>query len=447
MDFATRQYNHNFRMDPIVRFRTDTDFYKFSMGQVIEAKHPMTRVSFEVTNRTKDVRLAEIVDMAEVREQLDHARTLRYTKSELINLQGQTFYGVEGMLKPAFIDHLSRSVLPDYDLSIDAETGQFVFRTEGRWAEVTDWEIHALEIFNELRTRAVMRRMSRSALDILYARAKVKLYAKLQRLASAPGLTVSDFGTRRRHSHLWQEHCILTACEVLGEKFVGTSNVYLAAKHGLEAKGTNAHELPMVYAALAAAQGSDDEAIRASQYDVLKDWQSTYGEHLRIFLPDTFGSTQFLADAPDWIQWWSGARPDSKEPMEAGNELIAFWRRLGQDPSKKLCIFADGMDVRLPGEKLQGSDMISVLDHFRDRLAVTFGWGTTFTNDFVGCPAGDPLALKPLSLVCKVDRVNGHPAVKLSDNHSKARSSSGEELERYRRIFGSAGMAEVPTLV
>src|SRR3546814_13372380 len=91
-----------------------------------------------------------------------------------------------------------------------------------------------------MRSRASQRAMSRSQLDILYARAKVKLYAKMEKLRELPELNVSDFGTRRRHSFLWQEHCILTAKEVLGDGFTGTSNVYLALKHGFEATGTNA---------------------------------------------------------------------------------------------------------------------------------------------------------------------------------------------------------------
>lgn len=42
-----------------------------------------------------------------------------------------------------------------------------------------------------------------------------------------------------------------------------------------------------------------------------------------------------------------------------------------------------------------------------------------------------------MSLVCKVTRVNGRPAVKLSDNPEKA-SGDTEEVARYRRVFGSA---------
>lgn len=445
MDFATRQYNHNFRTDPIVRSRLDTDTYKFLMGQVIDQKHPMTQVRFSLTNRTKDVRLADIIDERELREQLDHARTLRYTKSELIWLRGQTFFGEEGIFKSSYISTLARSHLPEYELSVNRETGQYVFETEGRWVEATDWEIHALEIFNELRNRALMREMGRSTLDIVYARAKVKLYAKLERLARIDGLTVSDFGTRRRHSHLWQEHCIATAAEVLGSKFVGTSNTYFAMTHDLEAKGTNAHELPMVFAALTA--GEDDDALRASQYAVLHDWKAAYGDNLRVFLPDTFGTSQFLEHAPDWVAWWKGARPDSKEPIEGGEELIRFWQRHGVDAQKKLIVFADGMDVRIDGHSPNGADIGDVHAHFRGKTNPTFGWGTMFTNDFIDCVPGDPLRLKPISLVCKVHSANGRPAVKLSDNFEKATGPSSSEVDRYRRVFGSAGMANAPVLV
>lgn len=446
INFAKRASDHlHYDIDPIVRSRLDTDFYKILMAQLIHSRHPMTRVKLSLRNRTSDVRLADIVPIEAMRAQFDHARTLRYRQQELIWLRGNTFYGEDGIFKPGFIDALRRSQLPEYELSIDKESGQFVFETEGNWGEVTDWEIHALSIVNEMRNRAVMARMAPHELDILYARAMSKLAAKLERLKQHPDITISDFGTRRRHSFLWQRWVVDFMAEMLGPQYVGTSNAFIAMETGCEAKGTNAHELAMVYAALAAATGTDekaDQAIRDSQYAVLKDWQNEYHERLRVMLPDAYGTTQFLRGAPDWVQWWTGARPDSKEPVEAGEELIAFWKSMGQDPSKKLTIFSDGMDVRIPGYEPNGTDIIETHEHFKGRTIDTYGWGTSLTNDFRGCAMGDPDVLKPLSLVCKVHSVNGHPAVKLSDNPTKATSPSQAEIERYKRVFGIDGIGE-----
>ena len=444
MDFARRAWDHSFPFDPIVRTLLDTDFYKILMAQMLHEKHWNDHATFALSNRSRDVRLADMIDMGELREQLDHARSLRFEPNELIWLRGQTFYGQEGMFTPHFIDFLRRLRLPEYELSADAETGQIRFATHGRWCEATFWEIPLLSIVNEMRCRAILKGMSRSRLDILYARAKVKLYAKLERLAGLPDLNLTDFGTRRRHSFLWQEHCVLTAAEVLGKGFTGTSNAYLAMTHGLEAKGTNAHELPMGFAAMC---GPDDDAcLKAAQYRVLQQWQSSYRGELLVFLPDTFGTTQFLADAPQWVANWTGARPDSKAPVEAGEELIAFWKRMAVDPQKKLIVFSDGMDVPLTGGEANGHDILGVHRHFHGRVRLGFGWGTMLTNDFLGCDPQDGESLKPISLVCKLVDANGHSAVKLSDNYAKAMGPP-DEVARYRRVFGSAGMAEAPTLV
>ena len=444
MDFARRAWNHSFPMDPIVRTLLDTDFYKFLMGQMIWEKHFNVEAGFALSNRTASVRLAELIDIEALREQLDHVRGLRFAANELIWLRGQTFYGQEGMFSPAYVEFLRRLELPDYELGTDPESGQIVFETHGRWAEVTFWEIYVLAIVNELRNRAVLRTMGRSQLDILYARAKVKLYAKLERLAALPDLNLTDFGTRRRHGFLWQEHAVLTAREVLGDAFTGTSNAYLAMKHGIEARGTNAHELPMALAAM--CPSDDDGCLGAAQYRVLQQWQNSYRGGLLIFLPDTFGTTQFLRDAPSWVADWTGARPDSKPPIEGGEELIAFWRRTGADPADKLIIFSDGMDVEIPGYRPNGSDIVAVHEHFHGKVRLGFGWGTMLTNDFLGCHPADPDAFKPISLVCKLTSANGHAAVKLSDNAGKA-AGPAAEIERYRRVFGSEGVTWVETRV
>lgn len=449
MDFAKRAFDHSYHIDPIVRSLLDTDFYKLLMLQFIWKKYYHTRATFAVVNRTKPVRLADIIDENQLRAQLDHVRSLRFTNSELVWLRGQSFYGQRGLFEEGFLDFLRNFQLPDYHLSrevIDGqETGQFTLEFAGTWVQSTLWEIYALEILGELRYRTVMRTMNRSQLDIMYARAKVKLYDKLTVLTGLDGLNLTDFGTRRRHSFLWQEHCVLTAKEVLGEKFTGTSNAYLAMKYDLEAKGTNAHELPMVLAALA---GSDDAKLKDAQYEVLRQWQQVYRGGLLVMLPDTFGTTQFLEGlSPVMARTWTGARPDSKEPIAGGEELIEFWQRT--DPGKvqdKLIIFSDGLDVHLPHATPHGADIPTLHAHFKGRVRVGFGFGTNLTNDFSDCHPIEPGAMKAISLVCKVKEADGKPCAKLSDNYEKV-TGSAETVARYRRVFGSAGMANVPVQV
>ena len=407
-DLATRVYNHTFRIDPIVRTLLDTDFYKLLMSQMIWKLHRERRVTFQLINRTTGVRLADIVDERELIDQLDHARALRLAKNELIWLAGNSFYGAKQIFEPAFMEWLAGFRLPEYELT--QRDGQYELRFEGPWCETTMWEIPALAIINELRARAAMRSMSRFDLDVLYARAKAKLWSKVERLRvlkrEGP-LRISDFGTRRRHGFLWQRWCVEAMQEGLGDTFIGTSNVKHAMDTGLEAIGTNAHELPMVYAALA---NSDDE-LRDAPYHVLRDWANMYGGNLLIVLPDCFGTTSFLARAPDWVADWKGARPDSKSPIAAAHELIAWWR--------------DAVAIRSRSSSCCPTPWTSTRSRARrgrcrGKANLSIGWGTNLTNDFKDCaPAGVDGELAAISLVCKVVEADGRPTVKLSDNPNK----------------------------
>jgi nicotinate phosphoribosyltransferase len=435
-DIATRVYNHTFRIDPAVRTLLDTDFYKLLMLQMIWKMHPKRRVAFQLINRTTSVRLADIVDERELIDQLDHARTLRFAKNELIWLAGNMFYGTRHIFEPEFMEWLATFQLPEYELT--KRDGQYELRFNGPWTGTTMWEIPALAIISELRARAAMRDMSRFDLDVLYARAKAKLWSKVERLRilqhDQGPVRITDFGTRRRHSFLWHRWCVEAMQEGLGASFIGTSNVKHAMDTGLEAIGTNAHELPMVYAALA----EDDEALFEAQYNVLKDWATMYGGNLLVVLPDCFGTTSFLKNAPDWVADWKGARPDSKLPIAAAQELIDWWKDRGRDPREKLVVLSDAMDV----DSIE--DAVRAL---HGQVNLSFGWGTNLTNDFVGCaPAGVDGQLKAISFVCKVVEADGLPAVKLSDNPNKVMGPP-EEVERYRRVFGLAGMKATPVTV
>ena len=419
-DIATRVYNHTFKLDPIIRSLLDTDVYKLLMLQTIWKEFARVPVTFSLINRSPAVRLAETIDEAELRAQLDHARAVRLTKKERIWLAGNTFYGKERLFSPEFLAWLGEYRLPGYDLRV--EDGQLRIDFSGPWAEITLWEIPVLSIISELRSRAATRGIGRFELDVLYARAKARLWEKVVRLNALPEIRIADFGTRRRHGFLWHRWCVEAMKEGLGEKFIGTSNVLQAMELDIEAIGTNAHELPMVRAAMAA----DDRQLLHSPYSVLESWQRTYEGNLLVVLPDTYGTTAFLRHAPHWVAQWSGFRIDSKDPIEGGEEIISWWTAMGQDPQEKLLIFSDGLDI---------DSIERAYHHFTGRVRLGFGWGTLLTNDLRDCsPVTNP-ALDPISLVCKVTRANHKPTVKLSDNPEKA-SGPPQLIERYRNVFG-----------
>jgi nicotinate phosphoribosyltransferase len=459
VNFAERAHNHNWELDPVTRSLLDTDFYKLLMLQFIWKHYPKTRVQFTLFNRSSGGPVDTFAH-EELIEQLDHARNVRFRRSELVWLAGNTFYGRRGIFEPAFLEWLERDFrLSDYELSL--KDGHFHLSFDGLWTDTTMWELYSLSIINELRTRANLKKLSEFGLDILYAKAKTKLWTKIERLRGVPNLRVADFGTRRRHSFLWQEYVVEAMASNLESGFTGTSNAFLAHKHDLEAIGTNAHELPMVLAAL--VPQDDDEALKASQYHVLEIWQKTYDGALRIMLPDTFGTTQFLEGAPDWAADWTGQRIDSKDPYIAGDEYIEWLKTRGRDPHEKLIIASDALDVDdilglhayfggTLASRITAKDFRSAVD-FHDRrkwtpdrrIRFSAGWGTLLTNDFRDCDPSGNGGFDPISLISKVSSVEGRPAVKLSDNYAKALGPA-VEIERYRRVFGTVGVSNIPVV-
>ena len=194
VNLAERAHNHNWKLDPIVRSLLDTDFYKLLMLQFIWKNFPKTHLSSEVFNRTASVRLADQVPIEALRQQMEFVRGLQFRKSELIWLAGNTFYGTRSIFEPAFLDWLEHKFrLSDYEI-VEHE-GQLTLRFSGLWTEVTMWEVHALALLSELRTRSALGVLSELELDVLYARAKTKLWDKIERLRAVPEVRFSEFGT------------------------------------------------------------------------------------------------------------------------------------------------------------------------------------------------------------------------------------------------------------
>ena len=161
VDIAARVWNHKWKIDPIVRSLIDTDFYKLLMCQSIYRNKSQTNVTFSLINRSSNILLADLVDEGELREQLDHIRSLSLTRGESTWLRGNTFYGRRQMFRSDFMEWFEGLRLPAYHL--EKINGQYELTFEGNWPEVMLWEVPALSVLMELRSRAV--------LDAMYAAA------------------------------------------------------------------------------------------------------------------------------------------------------------------------------------------------------------------------------------------------------------------------------------
>ena len=282
------------------------------------------------------------------------------------------------------------------------------------------WEIPALAVLMELRSRAVLGEMGRFELQILYARAMTKLWEKIEYLRPIDGLRIADFGTRRRHSFLWQDWCVRAMTEGLGKGFVGTSNCLIAKNRDLEAIGTNAHELPMIYAALA----KDDAELARAPYAVLSDWHEEHDGNLRIILPDTYGTPGFL----DERARLAGAL--DRHPHRLGrsgghgrgrHRLVEIPRRGPARETDHLLRRAGGGPHRRPAPPVRRAGQgVLRLGHHADQR-------------FPGPDRGRHA--RPLQPGLQGGQANGQPTVKLSDNPEKAMGPV-DEIARYKRVFG-----------
>ena len=421
---------------PIVRSRLEPDFYKFTMGQLIWRKYRDVETTFSFRNRTSTARLGEVLDVGELREQLEHARSLMHTNSELHYLRGTNEYQ-QRMFDEDYLEFLRDLRLPEYDL--EQRGADLHLEFTGRWAEVTYWETIALSIVNETYSRTLLRTRSRFEREVIFAEGIRRLRDKIAVLRARPDIVFSDFGTRRRFSGAWQHHIVETLTAELNRgssqgQFLGTSNTYAAMMAGVVPMGTAAHELPMVIAGIADRGDADPEWLRRAQRQVIDDWWEQYGWGLSIFLPDTFGTDFFFTVVTDDdLRRWKGFRWDSGDLFDFGERVIRAYDAAGVDPADKMLVASDALDLPV---------ILEAHERFGSRLRMSYGWGTGLTNDVLDNVTIDGLWHGPMSLVVKPIRANGRGLVKLSDNPAKA-IGDPEDVERYKRAVQYGAHAAV----
>jgi len=382
-------------MERTTRLSQGLDYYKATMSQLEFERHPDAEVTFELKNRAANL-LSEYVTPEELSDRLE---TLQkgWQPEELAYLASLQNQDGTAQFSEAYLDYLADTPLPPVDVHLD-ERGDIAARTSGEWPLVTFWETVVMSELNELYFDNKLAAEG-SSLEALYAEGDRRLDAKIALLKTRPDIKFADFGTRRRFSYHWQKHVVERVARELPDNFIGTSNIYLAHELNLAPIGTYAHELPMVYVALAEKEGRNPLEGHA---EMLRDWQEVYRGDLSTALTDTFTSDFFFADfSQERAEQWKGLRHDSGDPIAFGEQVIAFYEAHDIDPLEKTIVFSDGLDLRT---------IITLADYFKGRIKALFGWGTTLTND---------LGVKANNIVMKAVSAEGVGTVKLSDDEGK----------------------------
>jgi len=386
----------------IISSLLDTDLYKFSMMQVVLHHYPAAQVEYRFKCRNPGVDLVPYIE--EIRAELEALCSLRFTNDELDYLRSWRF------IKSDFVDFLALFHLNSKYVQIEPSAtanGEIEIRIVGPWLHTILFEVPLLAIVNE-----VYFRNTQPELDLEEGRRR--LHSKIALLRDTPdynGCRIADYGTRRRFSRAWQEEVVTALRDGLGEQLTGTSNVWLARQLDLRPLGTLAHEYLQAHQALG-------PRLRDSQVAALETWAKEYRGDLGIALSDVYGLSAFLRDFDMYFcKLFDGTRHDSGDPFEWGERVLAHYRANRVDPSSKVLVFSDGLDI---------PKVMQLYAHFRGRCQLAFGVGTNLTND---------VGPTPLNIVIKMVRCNGQPVAKLSDSPGKNMCDDAAYVAYLRQVF------------
>lgn len=398
------------KLDPIINSLLETDLYKFSMGQTIGHQFNKDKTNWAFKCRNKDVRFTP--DMVqEIKEQLDHYCTLRFTKEELDWLKKSLPWLSEDYIAnlrqwqpwrdEILVNDASNIVDINYDCGLTIEA-------RGRWVDTSMYEIPILAIVSEVYYAF------KYGVGALNTDFKMRTRCKIGDLNDGKYEigAFSEFGLRRRYSGEMQDWLIGLILRSGCQGFVGTSNVYLAKKYGIKPVGTMAHEM------IQGMQGHHEYNPAYSNMLVMKAWEKEFGVDNGIFLTDCITTECFLRDFNKrFATLFSGVRHDSGDPYAWGEKMISHYKKLDINPKTKTLLFSDSLDF---------GNATDIYRTFKDRAKVAFGIGT-----WLACDIGEPA----LNIVFKMIESNGSPVCKISDCQGKNMCRDEEYIAYLRRCI------------
>lgn len=363
----------------------DNDFYKFTMQHAVIKLFPKAKAKYSFINRGGHL-FPDGFDEA-LRESISQMASLKLTKKEKSYLAITCPY-----LDPTYLDFLQGYRYDPEEVEIEQIGGQLNVKISGYWYRTIMWEVPILYLICELYYKLTNKQRIPDHEVSLVARNKIENYRDL-------GITIADFGTRRRHSYEVQRLTVEALQEFGKGTFIGSSNVHFAMLFNTKPIGTHAHEWFMFHGA--------KYGFKMANLLGLEHWSDIYRGDLGIALSDTYTSKVFFAQFDKkFTKLFDGVRHDSGDPIEFAKQTLAHYEKYGIEPLSKTIIFSDGLDFN----KIE-----RIANYCKGKIGISFGVGTNFTND---------VGLEPMNVVLKMtdalpDDGEWTPVVKLSDEINK----------------------------
>lgn len=397
------------KLKPIINSLLETDQYKLNMNDVICRKFNDYTTTWCFKCRNEDVHFTPEMT-TEIREQVNHYCTLRFTRDEIKWLEKNLPW-----LSKGYLNHLVDWTPKREEIKINEGNIQayndcgLAIEVSGTWLNTSMYEIAILAIVNEVYyvfTYGV------GAKDIEFQKRTIQKFEDLKNGKYNLG-AFAEFGLRRRLNSEMQDWLIKYCVDQKIPGFVGTSNVYLAKKYGCKPIGTCAHELIQC---IGQATPGHDPAY--SNYYAMKAWTDCFGVKNGTWLSDTVTTDCFLLDFDDkYATLFSGVRHDSGDPITWGEKILTHYMKLGIDPMTKTLLFSDSLNFEKASE---------IKKHFEGRCKISFGIGTYLAND---------TDVSALNIVMKVTECNGRPVAKLSDAEGKGMSRDPQYVDYLKRCI------------
>jgi len=378
----------------------DTDFYIFTMQNLIFHRFPSIEVKYEFKCRNN---INLLPYKKEIEEEIDNLCNLKFKDDELKYLSKIKF------LSKGYINFLEDFTLKRRFVNVYEKDGQLAIKIKGPNVQVMMFEVPILAIVNEVYFRHQINKIN-------YTDCINKLNDKINLIKNSNlelQFQFADFGTRRRFSRDWHDYIIKRLKQEIPNNFIGTSNCYFSKNFNIKQIGTMSHSYFQL------GQGLENTRLEDSQKYMLQQWAYEYRGNLGIALTDTIGIDVFLRDFDLYFaKLFSGVRHDSGDAYEFGDKVIKHYYNLNIDPMTKTIVFSDGLDFH---------KAIDLCRYFNGRINTSFGIGTNLTND---------TGLEPLQIVIKMTSCNYKPVAKISDSPGKIMCKDEEFLNYLKKVYG-----------